>query len=283
MAVSAEHGNREAEDDAGHGGVHTAGVHQRPGRRGQRQQQPPVVHAALHRQPEQSDGNQGEREWRRREVVGVKDRDDGDREEIVDDGKRQQEGAQRSRQVGGQHGQHRKGERDVGGDGHRPAVDVLRLSGKHVDADVDRRGHDHAADSGRDRQGRAPRITQIPGHELPLEFEPDDEEEDGQQSVGGPFRQRKVQIQCLGPDSELRNRLISGRPRCICPYQCDACGGEQQNAAHRLSPQNLGEPLGLRPRAARQKSQIGWHSPNPSEYVDVVHCRYWLVRGGRWR
>ena len=63
------------------------------------------------------------------EVVGVEDRDDGDRQQIVDDGKRQQEGAQRGRQVGGQHGQHRKGERDVGGDRHRPAVDVLRMAG----------------------------------------------------------------------------------------------------------------------------------------------------------
>ena len=62
-------------------------------------------------------------------------------------------------------------------------------------ADVDRGGHDHAADGGRDRQGCAARITQIPGHEFALEFEPDDEEEDGQQSVGGPRRDAELQMQ----------------------------------------------------------------------------------------
>ena len=49
---------------------------------------------------------------------------------------------------------------------------------------------------------RRPTITQIPGHEFALEFEPDNEEEDGQQSVGGPRRDAELQMQCAsGPIS----------------------------------------------------------------------------------
>ena len=102
-------------------------------------------------------------------------------------------------------------------------------------ADVDRRGHHHAADGGRDRQGCAARITQIPGDELALEFEPDDEEEDGQQSVGGPRRDAELQMQCVRPDFELRHRAVRLRPRRVRPHQRRA-RGRPAAAPRRPSP-----------------------------------------------
>ena len=161
-------------------------MNQGPRGHGQRQQQPPVVNAAPNGECEQRDRNERQRQRAEREVVGVEDGDDGDGEQIVDDGKRQQEGAQRTRQVRGQHGQDRHCECDVGGDRHRPAVEVLGATGGEGDGDVDRGRHDHSADGRGDRQRRPPRIAQVSCDELPLEFETDHEEEDGEQPVGCP-------------------------------------------------------------------------------------------------
>ncbi len=88
-------GHREAQQDAGNRGVHPAGVHQCPGSHRQRDQQPPMVHAALDGQPEQPDRYQRQRQRAQRQVIGVEDRDDGDGEQVVDDCQGQQEGAQR--------------------------------------------------------------------------------------------------------------------------------------------------------------------------------------------
>ena len=65
--------------------------------------------------------------------------------------------------------------------------------------------HDHPADGGGDREGGTRRVAQIAGDELALEFQPDDEEEDRQQSVGGPLRERQPQMQRLGAEGELRD------------------------------------------------------------------------------
>ena len=60
------------------------------------------------------------------QVVGEEHRDDHDRDEVVDDGERQQERPQRGRQVGADDGQHRQRERDVGGGRDRPALGAVR-------------------------------------------------------------------------------------------------------------------------------------------------------------
>ena len=63
----------------------------------------------------------------------------------------------------------------------------------------------------------------------------------------------------FGSDRELRHRLVGLRPRRVRPYQRRARGREQQHAADGFLAQDLGEPLRLRPRAAREQSQSGWH------------------------
>ena len=101
------------------------------------------------------------------------------------------------------------------------------------------------------------RVTQVACDELALEFQPDDEEEDRQQPVGRPRRNAQVQMQRLRPDRELRHRAVGVRPRRVRPHQCRTGGGQQQHAADGLLAEDLGEPLRLRPRAARQQSELG--------------------------
>jgi hypothetical protein len=144
---------------------------------------------------------------------GVEDGDDDDGEQVVDHRQGQQERTQRGRQVGGQHRQHRECERDVGGRGHGPAEQILRVAAGQVDPHEDRRGRQHAADRRQDRQGGAACIAQIAGDELALELQSDDEEEDRQQAVGRPRRDAQPQVQRFGADRELGHRLIGVRPR----------------------------------------------------------------------
>ena len=92
-------------------------------------------------------------------MIGEEHGDHGDGEQVVDDGQGEQEGAQRRRQMGGQHREHRQRERDVGGDRHRPAVEIVGVSGGQVDRDVHGGGHDHPAQCGRDRQRGARRVA----------------------------------------------------------------------------------------------------------------------------
>ena len=69
-----------------------------------------------------------------------------------------------------------------------------------VDRGVEQGRHDHPADRRGDRQGRAGGLAQVTGHELALELETGDEEEDRQQAVRGPRRQGQVEVQRRGTD-----------------------------------------------------------------------------------
>ena len=179
--------------------MHAARVHERPRCRGQGQQNPPAVAPALHGQSEQCQRDHGEHQWPRRQLVGVERRDDRDGQKVIHDRQSQQEGAKRAGQVCGQHRQHRKREGDIGGDGHRPAVDVLRMACAEVDRNENGCGNDHSADGGSDRQRGARGITKVTGDEFTFELQPDHEEEDRQQSVGRPLRDAEPQMQKCGP------------------------------------------------------------------------------------
>ena len=56
------------------------------------------------------------------EFVGVEERDDRDREEVVDHREGEQEGAESGREMGADHGEYRQREGDVGRGGDRPTV-----------------------------------------------------------------------------------------------------------------------------------------------------------------
>ena len=94
----------------------------------------------------------GEHEGGERQRRRVEEGDDDDGAEIVDDGERQEEYLQRRRDAGAQQGQHADGEGDVGGGRNGPAAQRDRLA--PVDAGIDQRRDEHAADRGDDRQRR---------------------------------------------------------------------------------------------------------------------------------
>ena len=202
---AADHRDGEPEQHPGDGGVHPGRVHQHPGRRGQRQQQPPRPDPPLHQHREQASGTSASASGSRLQGAGVEDRDDRDREQVVDHGEGEQERAQRGRQVGADHGQHGQRERDVGGGRDRPARPARRRSAPALNSDVDQRRDDHAADRGGDRQRGPPRVAQVTGDELAFELQPGDEEEDRQQPVGGPLGQRQVQVQRRRADRQRRS------------------------------------------------------------------------------
>jgi hypothetical protein len=81
--------------------------------------------------------------------------------------------------------QHRERERDVGRGRDGPAPEGAS-SGGQVDRDEEERGNQHASHGRQDRQRGTARVAEVAGDELALELQPGDEEEDGQQPVGGP-------------------------------------------------------------------------------------------------
>jgi len=83
--------------------------------------------------------------------AGEEHRDDRDREQVIDDGQSEQEGAQPGRQVCADDRQHSKGERDVGGGRDRPPRQRV-VTGGGGDRKVEQRRHHHTADRGGDRQ-----------------------------------------------------------------------------------------------------------------------------------
>jgi hypothetical protein len=79
--------------------------------------------------------------------------------------------------------------------------------------DIDQGGHGHASDGGGHGQRSPARIAQVPGHELPIELQLGDEEEDREQAVGGGLAHRQVQVQCCRADAQAVQRAVGLAPR----------------------------------------------------------------------
>ena len=75
------------------------------------------------------------------------------------------------------------------------------------DGEEDQGRHGHAAHRGGDRQRRLGRVAQVADHELALELEPGDEEEDREQAVGGPLLEGEVQVQRGRADGQSRSAV----------------------------------------------------------------------------
>ena len=148
--------------------------------------------------------------------------------------------------------QHGERERDVRGGRDRPPRQRTGRTSVHgdVDRDVDQRRERHPTDGGRHRQDRTPDLAQVSGDELPFELQPGDEEEDRQQPVRCPLRQREVQMQRRRPDPQFGERRVGAPPGGVRPHQRHHRGHRQQHTADGLGPQNLTDPpsLGHDPR-----------------------------------
>ena len=178
------------------------------------------------------------------QVLGVEHGDDGDRQQVVHHRQGEQEGPQRGRQVGGDHRENGQGESDVGRRRDRPALGpvppaITRYSTAGTIIPPT------AAATGTDGPLRVP---QVAGDELALELQPGDEEEDRQQPVGRPGRQRQVQVQRRRPDLGVEQREVAVRPGRVRPDHRDD-GGQRAAARRRRSP------CAGRRRCARSRSR----------------------------
>ena len=164
--------------------------------------------------------------------------------------------------MGGDDGEHRDRESDIGGSRDGPATE-RSVTGAGGEGDEDQRRRDHAADGGGNRQRGAGRIAKVTGDELAFELQAHDEEEDRQQAVGSPAAQREVQVQTktIGTEPKAGQCVIRRRPRRVGPHQCDRCGCQQDRAADGLLVQDVDDTTGLRPRAAGE--QPSGHSKQP--------------------
>ncbi len=115
------------------------------------------------------------------------------------------------------------------------------------DGEVDDRRDDHPADRCRDRDHGALRVPQVTGDELALEFQPGDEEEDGQQPVARPGFDREVEMQGGRADLGVEQLEVAVRPGRVRPDQRDHRADEQQRAADRLLAQHRRDPAVLCP------------------------------------
>ena len=124
-----------------------------------------------------------------------------------------------------------------------------------VDSQVNQRGQDHAADCcghGHERRGDSAHLA---GHQLALQLQARDEEEDGQQPVGGPFFQAQVQMKGRRPDREVAQVLIPAACTGVSQDEGEHGGAEQQAAADRLGAQGVGQHAQFAQRpAARNRT-----------------------------
>ena len=148
--------------------------------------------AAVGDEREERDGNQRDEQVRAVEVVRVEDCDDEDCDEVIDHRQGQQEDAHRRGEEGTNGGEYGHGEGDVGGGGDCPTVQ--RGGATEVDGRVDDGGGDDAAEGRRDGYNRGGGRLEVANHELLLELQAGEEEEDHEQTVCGPCAHAHLQV-----------------------------------------------------------------------------------------
>ena len=170
------HGHQEAENHAGNGGVNTGLEEERPGDNTQGQQQNPcgerlqVQHGltAVGNEREKSEGNEREKQVLAVEVIGVENRDNADRDQVVDHCQGQQEDTHRRGEESTHGGENRHRKRNIGCGGDRPAVQSGGAG--EVQRRVDNRGHRNATESGRNRHNRGGGRLEVTNHEFLLQL-----------------------------------------------------------------------------------------------------------------
>jgi hypothetical protein len=154
------------------------------------------VHPRRSSHPHDREGDQGTREHQWLHVGREEQRDDGDRDEVVDDGQGEQERPQGWRQMGPDDGQHCEGEGDVGRRRDRPAAHRGAVAAEREDGDgIQDRGEGHPCEGGGDGDDRLGAVGKVAADELPFELDSRDEEEEGEQAVGRPLPEGEIQVQ----------------------------------------------------------------------------------------
>jgi hypothetical protein len=156
-----------------------------------------ALHARAAEDQQAGERGAGDGEGCRREVVGVEQRDDHDRTNIVQDGERHQEHLEPHGHAVAEERKHAEREGDVGGRGNRPALRGERIA--PVEPKVDRGGQRHPARR-RERGEHPLRGTgELACLHLAREFQPDEEEEHRHQPVVDPQEQRLGDVEAADP------------------------------------------------------------------------------------
>ena len=119
-------------------------------------------------------------------------------------------------------------------------------------------GHDHATDRGEHRQRRRAAVRELADHELTLDLHAGDEEEDGQQPVGGPVAERQIEVQPARAERGLGVPERSGRSRSATFAHSSATAVASSRTCRRWSP-GAGTPQ-IPPRLPRRATGplVGW-------------------------
>jgi hypothetical protein len=104
-------------------------------------------------------------------------------------------------------------------------------------------------------------VAQIARHELPLELQTRDEEEDREQAVGSPLREGQVEVQPRRAEPDLTERGAGIPHGEFAQASADGRHDEQQ-PAYGLRPKNLGDPACLGPGAAVEEATGGTRTPS---------------------
>ena len=126
-------------------------------------------------------------------------------------------------------------EGDVGRGGNGPAAHQLRAGEQKGRADEGGDEDSTGRRSDRDDGGAEP--AQVTAGEFRLEFDADEEEEDREQSVGGPLPDAQPQVPGFIAELSVSDREVSGRCRRVGPDQSGSSGAEEQCAADGVAAQ----------------------------------------------
>lgn len=147
--------------------------------------------------------------------------------------------------MGADDGEDREGEGDVGGHRHRPAVQAstARCRGECVE----RGGHGHPAERRDHGQCRRRGGAELADDEFAFQFDARDEEEDGEQAVGGPVADGEVEAEGGYAEVEVADARVCLAPGAVRPDEGDDGGAEEDETADRLGAQPLGDRLAFGP------------------------------------
>ena len=245
----------QAHRDTGDGGVYTAVVHQAPDDQGQRNVHVPSAHARPQQQPEEGEADERAAERGEVQIAGEEDGDDQDREEIVDDREGEQEGAQRGGQRGPDDREDGERERDIGGGGDGPAAQ--RPAAQAVDQHIYECGRDHSGQRRYDGKRGGPGIAQLTGHQLALDLDAGDEEEDREETVGRPVLYGEVEAERGRSGVEGAHGGVAVAQRGVRPDQGGEGGDEQEHSTDGLGTQGVREIVPLGQRETTEKRTRG--------------------------
>lgn len=197
----------------------------------------------------------GDAEPEQVDVLGVEERDDGQRPDVVDD----REGEDEHPQLGGdartEGGEDADDERGVGGDDDTPRP---HLGGAAGDGDEDEGGDDEAGHRADDRQGRALPRPQFAEDDVLLHLEGDEEEEGHHHGIVDPVLKRHLEFGSTGDEAELRldDRVVAVRGE-VGPQQRDHRGRKEDDGAGALRAE---EPCESSAQACDHvsSSPVGW-------------------------